>query len=71
MTRQRMFLDISCVDAARQRIRHVYDQFDTVGVQFSGGKDSTAVLYLAKEVHEERNLGPVKVILSLAMVSII
>lgn len=53
---------MSCVDAARQRIRHVYDQFDTVCVQFSGGKDSTAVLYLAKEVHEERNLGPVKVI---------
>lgn len=62
MTRQRMFLDINCVEAARQRIRHVYDTFDTVCVQFSGGKDSTAVLYLAKEVHEERGLGPVKVI---------
>jgi predicted phosphoadenosine phosphosulfate sulfurtransferase len=62
MTKQRMFLDISCVDAARQRIRHVYDTFDTVCVQFSGGKDSTAVLYLAKEVHEERGLGPVKVV---------
>lgn len=62
MTRQRMFLDISCVDAARERIRHVYDTFDTVCVQFSGGKDSTAILYLAKEIHEERGLGPVKVI---------
>jgi len=62
MTRQRLFLDINCVEAARQRIRHVYDTFDTVCVQFSGGKDSTAVLLLAKEVHEERNLGPVKVI---------
>jgi predicted phosphoadenosine phosphosulfate sulfurtransferase len=57
-----MFLDMSCIDAARQRIRHVYDTFDTVCVQFSGGKDSSAVLYLAKEVHEERGLGPVKVI---------
>jgi 3'-phosphoadenosine 5'-phosphosulfate sulfotransferase (PAPS reductase)/FAD synthetase len=57
-----MFLDITCVDAARERIRHVYDTFDTVCVQFSGGKDSTAVLYLAKEIHEERGLGPVKVI---------
>ncbi len=62
MTRQRMFLNISCVEAARARIRHVYDTFDTVCVQFSGGKDSTAVLYLAKEIHEERGLGPVKVI---------
>ena len=57
-----MFLDISCVDAARERMRHVYDTFDTVCVQFSGGKDSTAILYLAKEIHEERGLGPVKVI---------
>jgi 3'-phosphoadenosine 5'-phosphosulfate sulfotransferase (PAPS reductase)/FAD synthetase len=57
-----MFLDISCVDAARERMRHVYDTFDTVAVQFSGGKDSTAILYLAKEVHDERGLGPVKVI---------
>jgi 3'-phosphoadenosine 5'-phosphosulfate sulfotransferase (PAPS reductase)/FAD synthetase len=57
-----MFLDIDCVEAARHRIRHVYDTFDTVCVQFSGGKDSTACLYLAKEVHEERGLGPVKVI---------
>jgi predicted phosphoadenosine phosphosulfate sulfurtransferase len=57
-----MFLNISCVEAARARIRHVYDTFDTVCVQFSGGKDSTAVLYLAKEIHEERGLGPVKVI---------
>jgi predicted phosphoadenosine phosphosulfate sulfurtransferase len=57
-----MFLDMSCVEAARARIRHVYDTFDTVCVQFSGGKDSTAVLYLAKEIHEERGLGPVKVI---------
>jgi len=57
-----MFLDMSCVDAARERIRHVYDTFDTVCVQFSGGKDSTAVLYLAKEVHDERGLGPVKAI---------
>lgn len=62
MTRQRMFLNMSCVDAARERIRHVYDTFDTVCVQFSGGKDSTAALYLAKEIHEERGLGPVKAI---------
>lgn len=62
MTRKQMYLDINCVEAARQRVRHVYDIFDTVCVQFSGGKDSTAALYLAKEVHEERGLGPVKAI---------
>ena len=62
MPRKRLYLDMSCVDAARKRIRHVYDTFDTVCVQFSGGKDSSAVLYLAKEIHEERGLGPVRVI---------
>lgn len=63
MARKRLFLDnTNVLEAARQRIRHVYDTFDSVAVQFSGGKDSTAVLYLAKEVHDERALGPVKVI---------
>ena len=62
MPRKRLFLDTSVVAAARERIRHVYDIFDTVCVQFSGGKDSSAVLLLAKELHDERNLGPVKVI---------
>ena len=63
MPRKRLFIDdVNVVEAARERIRHVYDTFDTVCVQFSGGKDSTAILYLAKEIHEERGLGPVKVI---------
>jgi len=62
MPRKRLFLDTPVVSAARERIRHVYDIFDTVCVQFSGGKDSSAVLLLAKELHDERNLGPVKVI---------
>ena len=62
MPRMRMFLDMNVVEAARERVRHVYDTFDTVCVQVSGGKDSTAALLLAKEIHEERDLGPVKVI---------
>lgn len=62
MPRKKLYLNMSCVDAARERMRHVYDTFDTVCVQFSGGKDSTAILYLAKEIHDERNLGKVRVI---------
>jgi len=53
---------MTVVDAARERLRHVYDTFDSVCVQFSGGKDSSAVLLLAKELHEERGLGPVKTV---------
>ena len=62
MSRQRMFLDMNCVDAARERVAHVFETFDEVWVQFSGGKDSTAVLYLVKEYHEKHGLGPVNCI---------
>lgn len=62
MTRQRMFLDIDVVTAAKVRLRHVFSTFDEVWVQFSGGKDSTAVLYLAKEVSEELGYDKVNVI---------
>ena len=55
-------LDMDVVEAARMRIRHIYDTFDDVAVCFSGGKDSLVCLHLAKELHEERGLGPVKVI---------
>lgn len=60
MPRVREYLDIDVVTAARERIRHVYDIFDSVVLMYSGGKDSSCVLLLAKEVHEERDLGPVE-----------
>lgn len=57
-----MFLDIDVVTAARQRVEHVFDTFDTVCVQVSGGKDSLAALLLVKEFHDRHGLGPVKAI---------
>lgn len=62
MTRQRLFLEMNVVEAAKERLRHTYNTFDQVWLQFSGGKDSTACLYLMKEIHEELGLGPVNVI---------
>lgn len=61
MPRAKKFLDIDVVEAARQRINHLYDAFDDTVVMFSGGKDSLAVLLLVKEYHEAHGLGPVKV----------
>ena len=36
----------SVLDLAYERLNNVFDQFDTVSVSFSGGKDSTICLNL-------------------------
>lgn len=48
-------------DAALNRIRWLYDEFENIIVNFSGGKDSTIVLNLTLIVARERDRLPVKV----------
>jgi predicted phosphoadenosine phosphosulfate sulfurtransferase len=50
------------LDAALERIRFLFDEFETVVVSFSGGKDSTVVLNLALQVAEEKGRLPLKVL---------
>jgi 3'-phosphoadenosine 5'-phosphosulfate sulfotransferase (PAPS reductase)/FAD synthetase len=50
------FLDIDVVTAAKRRIEYVLSAYDHVYVSFSGGKDSTAVIHLVREVMDEMGL---------------
>lgn len=62
MVRQKQYLDIDVLAAAKERIRHIYDTFDSLAVCFSGGKDSLATLHLTWEVAQEIGLSHVDVI---------
>jgi predicted phosphoadenosine phosphosulfate sulfurtransferase len=45
----KVFLRENVLDAARERIRFVFDHFEMIVVSFSGGKDSTVLLELARQ----------------------
>src|SRR5690554_6917043 len=48
-------------DEALFRIRYLFDEFENVIVNISGGKDSTVTLNLALQVAEEKNRLPLQV----------
>jgi len=49
-------------DAAIDRIRYLFDEFENVVVGFSGGKDSTVTFQLALKIAKEKNRLPLSVI---------
>lgn len=58
----KIFLNQSVIDAAKERIAYIMDEFPNVGVWFSGGKDSTVTLELVLQVAEQKGRLPVPVV---------
>jgi len=57
----RLYLKKNVYEAALDRIRWCYDEFEHVVVSFSGGKDSTVVANLAIQVAKEKGRLPVPI----------
>jgi predicted phosphoadenosine phosphosulfate sulfurtransferase len=49
----------SVLEAAQERIRYVFDNFERIYVSFSGGKDSTVMLHLVMDeaIKRKRKIG--------------
>jgi len=52
---ERKKLGINVLEATKQRIAYIFDQFKRIYVSFSGGKDSTVMLHIAMEEAKKRN----------------
>lgn len=59
---KRKSTDNDCFQNALERMEYVFDTFDHVCVQFSGGKDSTACLNLALKMATEKKRLPLDVV---------
>ena len=58
----RYVLDNNVVEEAKERLRFIYDEFEHVLINISGGKDSTVLFHLAMEVAREKGRLPLKVL---------
>jgi len=57
----KFYLKENVLEAALRRIRWLFDEFEHIVVDFSGGKYSTVVMNLALQVAEEKNRLPLSV----------
>ena len=53
--KRKIYLNQNVYEAAQERIKFIFDEFERVCVSFSGGKDSTVVMHLA--IDEARRRG--------------
>lgn len=57
----KVYLPLTTLEAAKQRISWIFDEFEEVLVTVSGGKDSDVVFHLAYEEAKRRHRLPIKV----------
>ena len=54
----RMYLEDSVLEMARKRIRWVLNEFENVVINVSGGKDSTVIYHLTREIADDMGHDP-------------
>lgn len=59
---KKIYLDTNVHDATIQRLNYLLDEFDSLYVSYSGGKDSTVLLHLAIQEARKRGRLPVHVL---------
>lgn len=55
MSELKKYRDENVLDAARDRLNYVFDEFDHVYLSVSAGKDSSVMMQLARQIAEERD----------------
>ena len=48
------YLNISVLEASKERISFIFDEFEKIYLSFSGGKDSTVMLHLCADEARKR-----------------
>lgn len=58
MSELKKYRDQNVLDAARERLHYVLDEFDHIYLSVSGGKDSSVMMQLARRIAERRDDDP-------------
>jgi len=52
---KKKYLNMSVLDATKERLHFIFDNFEKIYISFSGGKDSTVMLHLTMDECKKRN----------------